>query len=144
MLATLALVLTLQSLAAQPYAPAPEQPASVAPTVALVGAGTVIAAVSYGGSIATAAVYGLLVCPFIAAAHKRVPTDPFYLFVPVAGPLVINHLDDVDKGTRSLLYLDAAAQAVGFALLIAGVATAPSSRPSLTLMPGGAGLGGRF
>jgi hypothetical protein len=142
MLAALALTLTLSSLADQPAGPPPEQPGSAVPAIALISAGTVVTGISYGGSLAVAAVYGLLVCPFIAAAHERVPTDPFYLFIPVAGPLLINHFDNLDKGTRSLLYLDAAAQAVGIALLIGGFAAAPKASPaSLTLLPGPGSLG---
>jgi hypothetical protein len=95
---------------------------------------------------AIAALYGLLVVPFLAAFHERIPTDPLYLLIPVAGPLLIIHNDPIDRATRTLLYLDAAAQVLGFGMILSGFAVAPASRPSvrLTLVPGGAGLSGRF
>jgi hypothetical protein len=101
---------------------------------------------TYGFSLGTAALYGLIVVPIIAATHSRIPTGPFYLFIPVAGPLLINHYDNPDPSLRTLLYIDAAGQALGLALLAAGIALRPGGRPSLApvFWPGGAGVGGHF
>jgi hypothetical protein len=153
-IAALALCFSLSlSLAARAEpVPAPAVPAkeeqrhSSAPKVALVTSGLIVTGASYGASVGTAAVYGLLVVPFLAAFHERIPTDPLYLLIPVAGPLLIIHNDRVDRGTRTLLYLDAAAQVLGFGMLFSGFAVAPANRPSvrLTFVPGGAGLLGRF
>ena len=127
----------------------PEAQPSSSPKVPLIVAGTIIEYVAYGAPVATAAVYGVLVVPFIAAAHSRVPTDPFLLFIPVAGPLLVVHNDSLDnsQGLKNLLYFDAAAQAVGIALLIAGFASGPPAartawRP--TVGPAGFGLSRRF
>jgi hypothetical protein len=151
-IAALALCFSLSLAARAEQVPAPAVPAkedqqrSSVPTVALVSAGFIITGASYGASVGTAAVYGLVVVPFLAAFHERIPTDPLYLLIPVAGPLLIIHNDPIDRGTRTLLYLDAAAQVLGFGMLISGFAVAPTNRPSvrLTLVPGGAGLLGRF
>jgi hypothetical protein len=151
-IAALALCFSLSIAARAEQVPAPALPAkeeqqrSSAPTVALVRSGFIITSASYGASVGTAALYGLLVVPFLAAFHERIPTDPLYLLIPVAGPLLIIHNDPIDRATRTLLYLDAAAQVLGFGMILSGFAVAPASRPSvrLTLVPGGAGLSGRF
>jgi hypothetical protein len=151
-IAALALCFSLSLAARAEQVPAPAVPAkaeqqrSAAPAIALVSTGLIVTSASYGASVGTAAVYGLLVVPFLAASHERIPTDPLWLLIPVAGPLLIIHNDPIDRGTRTLLYLDAAAQVLGFGMLFSGFAVAPPNRPSvhLTLVPGGAGLSGRF
>jgi hypothetical protein len=56
------------------------------PSIPLVVTGSLLAYVSYGTAIAVPAVYGALVVPFIAATHSHIPTEPFLLFIPIAGP----------------------------------------------------------
>jgi hypothetical protein len=127
--------------------PADAQPsASGAGSTGLIIGGTVVLGSTYGFSLGTAALYGLIVVPIIAATHSRIPTGPFYLFIPVAGPLLINHYDNPDPSLRTLLYIDAAGQALGLALL-RGRHRLAAGRPPLAgagLLAGGAGVGGHF
>src|SRR5882672_8770348 len=113
--------LSLAADPAKPPVPPAAQP-STHPNVPLIAGGTIVLYVAYGAPLATAVVYGVLVVPFIAAAKSRIPTEPFLLLVPVAGPVLLNQTRSMDgeNQLKTLLYVDAAAQAIGVAMLIAG------------------------
>jgi fructose-specific phosphotransferase system IIC component len=83
-----------------------------------------------------------LILALSLAARAEPKTDP-----PKAEPAPKQAVPaDAQPTASTLLYIDAAGQALGIALLAAGLATRASDRPTLVPMfvPGGAGLGGRF
>jgi hypothetical protein len=128
----------------------PDAQPSTRPNVPLIVGGSVVTYIAYGIPLAVAAVYGVLVVPFIAAAHADVPTQPFLLLIPIAGPVLLNQTDAFRSGdwrnARAFMYIDALAQAVGVTMLIAGFASrtpdAAAWRPYAG--PGGLGFGRRF
>jgi hypothetical protein len=123
----MALLLAALLFAAPVPPEAQPQPQSTHANAGLIAGGAVVTYVAYGIPLAVAAVYGILVVPFIAAAHADVPTQPFLLLIPVAGPIALNQTDAFRNGSwrnsRTLFYVDAAAQAIGFTMLIAGFAS---------------------
>src|SRR6266480_826393 len=91
--------------------PPEAQPSSTHANVPLVAGGTVVTYIAYGIPLAVAAVYGILIVPFIAAAHADVPTQPFLLLIPVVGPILLNQTEAFRTGDwRNLkagMYIDA-------------------------------------
>ena len=97
-------------------------PGSGGPSIPLVVTGTAVFYVSYGTAAAFGAVYGALIVPFIAATHSHIPTEPFLLFLPVAGPPLLARTDALsgERGLNTLLWIDGGVQAVGLILIVAG------------------------
>ena len=117
----------------------------------LLGAGVGTLWISYGSAFVAPVVYAALIVPFFAAAHARVPTEPFLLFVPFAGPVLLARTDALagNGGAQALFYVDAGAQVVGLALVLAGLAAGGSEQEAHAgwrplAFPGGAGLARRF
>ena len=136
------------ALAAPPDA-LPRAEPSTHPNRALLGTGAVLGYISYGAALAVPVVYGALVVPFLAAAKTSVPTEPFLLFLPVAGPILLGHTNALDKETalRTVLYIDAGLQALSLALILAGIAVREPDQPApmgLVISPGGIGLSRQF
>jgi hypothetical protein len=123
----------------------PEAQPSTHANVPLVAGGSVVLYVAYGIPLAVAAVYGILVVPFIAAAHSNVPTQPFLLLIPVAGPVLLNQTDAFKTGDwrnlRAGMYIDAIAQAAGLTMLIIGLSSRAPDTASWRPYAGPSGLG---
>lgn len=149
LLLTLALFVSLSVHAEQ--VPPDAAPRSQGPgvSVPMLAGGTALAYVSYGSSLGTAVIYGALVVPFIAAFHYRIPTDPFYLMIPVAGPFLLAGTDTVQREIklRNLLWFDGGVQILATALIVGSFlgSSAPSQdRYQLLALPNYAGLQARF
>jgi hypothetical protein len=142
------ILLLCLALSAPPEALPRPEPATH-PNRAMLGTGIALGYISYGTMLAVPVVYGALVVPFIAAAKARVPTEPFLLFVPVAGPILLARTNSLDSepGLRAVLYVDAGLQALSLALILAGVATREPDQPAAVrpvVFPGGVGIASHF